>query len=291
MPQTAVATLTVYPYPKGVDNTQRRERIQGTCSVGASSLTTTISITAWSITSNVVTFTATNALDGDEKIVVSGFTGANSFLNGSYTLTSATGSTMLAALTHANGSASATGTATVNRYSGPIAITSFQVASDVITYQAANDLAGTETVTISGFSGGNTYANGTITLTSATATTLVASISHIDAGPITAAATAVLVPEYVTSGLPLVWSGTGLLDGNFTPNGPFIGNWGPTQTQPVYATFFSLGGLASEPGYSYLFDTTNNTLRIFSGATELANAANITADNIGFLAEFIRGSF
>lgn len=33
---TATATMTLYPYPKGVDNTQRRKVLMGTCAVQAS---------------------------------------------------------------------------------------------------------------------------------------------------------------------------------------------------------------------------------------------------------------
>lgn len=35
----ATATLTLYPYPKGVDNTQRRKIVQGTCAIQASPAT------------------------------------------------------------------------------------------------------------------------------------------------------------------------------------------------------------------------------------------------------------
>ena len=62
-------------------------------------------ITAFSITSNVVTFTTTtNTLTGGggDSVYVAGFEGALAYLNGAYTTTSATSTTFVAALTHAN---------------------------------------------------------------------------------------------------------------------------------------------------------------------------------------------
>ena len=90
---------------------------------------------------------------------------------------------------------------------------------------------------------------------------------------------------YVTNGIPLTW--TAMQDGNLANAKPFIGDWGPTQTQPQDAWFYS----ALSSGYSYVFDKTHNTLRIFSGSTELANGASITADTINFAAEFLKNRF
>jgi len=80
-----------------------------------------IQITGWSITSNVVTFTAVNSLTtgGGDVITVQGFGGiagnpaAYTFLNGTYTVTSATATIIVAALTHADGSGSQGGVAFV----------------------------------------------------------------------------------------------------------------------------------------------------------------------------------
>jgi len=76
-----------------------------------------IQITAFSITSNVATFTAVNALTtgGGDVIFVAGFEGSLAYLNGSYTTNSATASTILVPLTHANvASTSAKGLATLS---------------------------------------------------------------------------------------------------------------------------------------------------------------------------------
>ena len=80
-----------------------------------------IQITGWSITSNVLTFTANNSLTtgGGDVITVQGFAGisgnpaAYTFLNGTYTVTSATATTIVVPLTHANGSGSQGGVAFV----------------------------------------------------------------------------------------------------------------------------------------------------------------------------------
>ncbi len=68
---------------------------------------------------------------------------------------------------------------------------------------------------------------------------------------------------------------------------PFLGNWGPLQTQPKRAQFYTIAsGL-----YDYWFDTVHNTLRIRSGGTELTNGASITADTIEFHAQFNKNAF
>jgi hypothetical protein len=67
-----------------------------------------VNITGWAIVSNVLTFTANNSFTtgGGQTIVVYGFTGAQVSLNGSYTTTSATATTIVVAKTAANGSGS-----------------------------------------------------------------------------------------------------------------------------------------------------------------------------------------
>ena len=211
MAQTGVVVLTVNPFPKGQDDTQRRDVAYGTCAI--------------------------QPVDN----------------------------------------------------SNPIAITGFTVATDVITFNAVNTLAGTETITVSGFVSPYTYANGSYTLTSATGTTLVAALTHADAGPITAAAKAFETPEYVTGGLPV--SFTNMVDGNFG-KAPYQSTFGPLQTKPQYVTFFSTGGgQSSLPFYQYTYDTVNGTLRIASSSTELSNGATISSDTIGFKAEFIKNGF
>lgn len=74
-----------------------------------------LNITGWSITSNVATFNAVNSLTGGggQVLVVTGFTGAYAYLNGTYTTTAATSTTFTAALTAANASGTQTGNATI----------------------------------------------------------------------------------------------------------------------------------------------------------------------------------
>lgn len=90
---------------------------------------------------------------------------------------------------------------------------------------------------------------------------------------------------YATNGIALNWGK--LLNGNFPGDTThyIVGQWGPTQTQPQVAFFFST---TAATGYSYIYDTVHNTLRIFNGGTELTNGAAITADTIAFEAEFLK---
>jgi len=84
---------------------------------------------------------------------------------------------------------------------------------------------------------------------------------------------------YATNGIPLNWQFVSAIGGAALRLS--------TATQPSECSFFSrLVGI-----YQYTFDETHNTLRITSLATgaELANGAAITADTIGFRAEFLRG--
>lgn len=102
--------------------------------------------------------------------------------------------------------------------------------------------------------------------------------------------------DYVTNGIPLNWTGKGtnpIQDGNFDDAVPFLGNWGPDQTQPVWAEFESGGETAGTtiPGYVYTFDAVNNTLRISNGSGELSDTTVPTADKIVFRAEFLKNAF
>jgi hypothetical protein len=65
-----------------------------------------ISITSWAIVSNVLTFQAKNSLTtgGGQAITVTGFTGALFYLNGTYTTSSATATTIVVPLTAKNAS-------------------------------------------------------------------------------------------------------------------------------------------------------------------------------------------
>jgi hypothetical protein len=71
-----------------------------------------VQLLSWSITSNVLTFTTpknTLTTGGGQTLIVQNFPSAVSFLNGSYTTSSATATTVVVPLTHANGSGSQQG--------------------------------------------------------------------------------------------------------------------------------------------------------------------------------------
>ena len=92
-----------------------------------------------------------------------------------------------------------------------------------------------------------------------------------------------------SSGIPLNW--WAMQDGNFGNQPTFLVTAGPTQISPAIARFFTTGAETTIPDYSYVYNVLANgssTLRIVGAGTELTNNAAITADNIGFEAEFIR---
>lgn len=80
---------------------------------------------------------------------------------------------------------------------------------------------------------------------------------------------------YVTGGLPVTWD---------VPENIYSGNSG----NPIYADLWGLSG------FQYVYDSTNNTIRIFQSAgsaaafAELANGASVTADTLAFHAVFQR---
>ena len=198
MAQTGVVTLQLFDFPKGSDKIQHTLILEGQLVIGTSS-TANIAITAWSITSNVLTLTAANSLTtgGGDSITVSGFT-TSTFLNGIYTTSSATSTTIVVPLTHANGS-------------------------------------GTE------------------------------------------AGIAVLTPQYITGGLPITYAFTNSQGATVVP--PLGSGAVPKWIQAVSKS----GG-----AFNYKFDqtVTPNTLRIYSGITEVTTATNITPDTIVYRAEF-----
>ena len=80
---------------------------------------------------------------------------------------------------------------------------------------------------------------------------------------------------YVTDGLPVTWD---------VAENIYSGNSG----NPFYADMWGLAG------FLYVYDLTNNTIRIFQSAgsaaafAELANGASVTADTLAFHAVFQR---
>lgn len=72
-------------------------------------------VTAWSITSNVVTITATNSFSAGQSVVLTGFQSGPTYLNNlSFTILTASGSQFTFAYTHANASGSDTAIAYLN---------------------------------------------------------------------------------------------------------------------------------------------------------------------------------
>ena len=108
--------LQVASYPSGIDKTLRSVVVKGTLVPVVATTGVLDQITAFSITSNVATFTVNNAFTagGGDVINVTGFTGTLFYLNGQYTTNSATATTVLVPLTHANVTATtASGLATI----------------------------------------------------------------------------------------------------------------------------------------------------------------------------------
>lgn len=118
MAQVGIVKFTPFSYPDGKNDTQLWQHIAGTAAIGGTGTTaagTAGAITAYSITTNVITLTAANSLTagGGQQITLSGFA-TSTFLNGvNLTVTSATGTTIVAAFTHANASATEAGAFTL----------------------------------------------------------------------------------------------------------------------------------------------------------------------------------
>lgn len=109
----AIATATVVNPSTGATATTADVATAIFPSVGTgATLTSTVNagggglliITGYSITSSVVTFNVANSLTGGggQSVVVQGFVGVNSFLNGLYTTASATATTVTASITAPN---------------------------------------------------------------------------------------------------------------------------------------------------------------------------------------------
>lgn len=109
----AIATVTVVNPGSGGTATTAAVATALSPSVGTGATITTVInagggglliVTGFSITSSVVTFTVANALTGGggQSVVVQGFTGKNAYLNGLYTTSTATATTVTAAITAPN---------------------------------------------------------------------------------------------------------------------------------------------------------------------------------------------
>lgn len=175
-------------------------------------------------------------------------------------------------------------TTTLTAGVAPILITSWAIASNVLTFQAANSLTtgGGQSITVSGFTGALSYLNGTYTTSSATASTIVVAKTAANASG-TGFALAVLQPNYTTGGLPINFSFIGV-NGTANP----IGTIGPLSV-PDWFTAQTIA--ASAFNYKINQTVTPNLLQILSGVTEVSNGAAVTADTVRFRAEFTKNAF
>lgn len=175
-------------------------------------------------------------------------------------------------------------TTTLTAGAAPILITSWAIATNVLTFQAVNSLTtgGGQAITVTGFTGLLSYLNGTYTTTSATASTIVAPKTAANASG-TQYALAFLQPNYTTGGLPISYNFIGST-GKSNP----IATIGPLST-PSPILFAGTAGQAFN--YSVNSSVAPNLLKILSGVTEVSNGTAVTADTIRFRAEFVKNNF
>ncbi len=136
--------------------------------------------TAWSIASNVLTVTVANSWTTSQDVFFSGFT-TGAFLNGTGALlTNATSTTTTSSFTHANTSATESGTVfPIDTGFGVTNCTAWSVASNVLTLTGPNYPIGA-TAVMELFSTG-TFLNGqTFQVTFSAAGNLTASVTHAD---------------------------------------------------------------------------------------------------------------
>lgn len=185
---------------------------------------------------------------------------------------------------------SATLTSTVNTGSGGLLIiTGFSIASSVVTFNVVNALTGGggQTVIVQGFTGLYSFLNGSYTTSTATATTVTASITAPNVGQTSVYATLTVQPTYVTGGIIVL---PGFVDqlGQARP----VAGIGPLAS-PVKLELFT------KINSTYFYETnivqTNVGLqaRAFKQAATAAEvgAGAMPADVIGFEAEFVAGAF
>lgn len=182
-------------------------------------------------------------------------------------------------------------TTTINTNSGKIIqITGWSITSNVCTFTAVNSLTtgGGDVITVQGFAGtpGNpaayTFLNGTYTVTSATATTIVVPLTHAN-GSGSQTGVAFVQGTYQTSGIPISY---GFVD-QFGRPSP-VGTLGPLAT-PKWIEARTVSGSV----YNYKINTSvfPNLLLIYNGVTQVTDATAITADTVNFRAEFIKNQF
>lgn len=184
----------------------------------------------------------------------------------------------------------ATITTTVNAgWGGLLIITSVSITSSVVTFTCVNALTtgGGQTIIVQGFTGVYSFLNGSYTTSTATATTITASITAPNLAQTTLYATATVQPTYVTGGI-IVESGFVDQNGLARP----IAGIGPL-AKPSRLILETKN--TSQLAYSTNITQTNIGLqaRIFNWASTAGEVAAgaLPADVIGFLAEFPFGGF
>lgn len=289
MSQNALCFPRLNTYPAGKDSTQQRAVLSGNLNISGA---VGVAVSAYTIASNVITLTtATNNYTAGQTIVLTSF-GTSTFLNGARLVVLSTGlstTNVAAAFIHADvGATSEAGISLVP--APPIAISAWSITSNVVTFTtSAQTLITGQTFTLSGF-GTSTFFNG-VTLTALStglgSTQVEANFTHAN-GSATEAGFLTAGPIYVTGGVVLA---------NNLLQWPVQTNSGASEIMPSQNPVPLLGSVvlqsvsgANSAGtaYDYRYDYLTGYVRIFAGATEIANAALVSADSVLFTAEFAR---
>lgn len=269
----------------GVDTTQRKTVVEGTvlnAVVAGSAATIAIAVAGTGFAAND-TFTLANfpGFIGKVTAVTSTVPTAIAIVAPGSGGVATTGA--VATAVAPSGGTGLTVTTTVNT-GGVAAITGWSITSNVATFTANNSFTtgGGQAITVQGFTGSYTFLNGTFTTNSATPGTILVPLTHAN-GSGSQQGVATLQPTYTTGGIPLIY---GFVDQLGRPNP--IGTIGPLSV-PTWAEAQSVAGSA----FNYKINTTvtPNTLLIFSGITQVSDAASIMADTVAFRMEFLKNAF
>lgn len=287
MAGNGVVLLQVSPYSlAGISTNVRKTIVEGqaiiaeavgslatiTVVAGGTGFVTNDQVTIPGVTGGVGTVTASGGVVSAVAIASAGYNGA------------AVASATAAPAILPSAGVGLTVTTTITAGALPISLTSWAIASNVLTFQGSNSLTtgGGQSITVTGYTGTLSYLNGTYTTTSATASTIVVAKTAPNASG-TTFGLAVLAPNYTTGGLPINYSFINL-KGGANP----IGGIGPLSV-PSPIQFTGIAGSA----FSYPVNTTvtPNLMKILSGITEVTNGTAVTADTIRFRAEFATQGF
>lgn len=164
-------------------------------------------------------------------------------------------------------------------------VTSFSLTSNVATLTLVNASSftggGGDVVTVANSTGAYTYLNGAYTTSSATATTVVIPLTHANVAATNVQGLVFLQPTYTTLGIPLLYTFTSPASGAVQiPDlaGSPVPSWIEFQTLSGSALNYKVNLIGATP-----------LLLIHTGITQIADAAVITPDTVGFRAEFPRG--